>query len=99
MSPVTPTPDELSVLIEARELIRQGWTRGQEYRRRDGKDCYCTLGAIWKAGGFATRASRDAQRRIQALAGADIARWNDRQKSKHPVLAAFDRAIEAVSRG
>lgn len=99
MSPVAPTPDELIVLIRARELIRKGWTRSEEHRRRDGKDCYCTLGAIWKAGGFGSAASRDAQRRIQALAGPDLARWNDQQKSKHPVLAAFDQAIAAVTRG
>lgn len=91
------------VLIDARELIRQGWTKGRSHRRVFGRDCYCAGGAI----GVVGAAVRDPAlrkevatrlRRAMSPAGYGIAEWNDApERTKAEVLAAFDRAIEAAS--
>jgi hypothetical protein len=85
-------------LREARALIERGWTRGESYR--DGR--VCSLGAL------ATVLTGDPNAALYGREYTQIARifaqiigeedalyeWNDAQKSKRPVLAAFDKAIE-----
>jgi len=90
-------------LREARALIERGWTRGA--LERDGR--VCMVGAVnmslcgdayWQLAD--TRCPehrvRDAMWALleDATGTPWLGDWNDKAKSKRPVLAAFDRAIE-----
>jgi hypothetical protein len=84
-------------LREAKALIERGWTRGES--SRDGR--VCALGALAMAlrgdpnAALYGRDYRDISRIFEQVIGDDtLYEWNDRQPSKKPVLAAFDRAIE-----
>lgn len=88
-------------LDEARALIEKGWCRGAFNRR----GCYCSLGAIAQATTGEPDPDTEAfpinylysgsVRYLTAAAHCSsgfIADWNDRQKSKKPVIDAFKRA-------
>ncbi len=95
MKPVT-------VLRRARKLIEKGWCK--DWSAEDKKGNYalpyskaavkwCAYGAI-SAFQCAVATERDARSLLDAVVpGRDIVTFNDGQKSKRPVLAAFDRAI------
>lgn len=91
-------------LRRARRLVDGGWTRGKFSVKRDGKTCYCALGAISVGGGAPCARfplpGEVSDRAWEVMAEcsdfkfkAMLSRWNDAQKSKRPVLTAFDRAI------
>jgi hypothetical protein len=90
-------------LREAKALIERGWTRGES--SRDGR--VCALGALATAlRGDPNRALygpdyRDISRIFDQIISEDdtLYEWNDRQPSKKPVLAAFDKAIELAEAG
>ena len=95
----------VSVLRDARALVAKGWTRGTMHRRPGGRDCYCAVAALRMAtygdldepldfsdlGSAAGDAFAAAAGCGSSLYG--VLRWNDRQTTKKPVLAAFDKAI------
>ena len=89
-------------LREARALIERGWTRGESCR--DGR--VCSLGAlalVMRGDPNAALYGRDYRaisRIFEQIIGEDVTlcEWNDRQPSKKPVLAAFDKAIELAER-
>lgn len=81
-------------LTEAKKLIERGWCRGEFQRGQS----FCTVGAIRKVTNqFPVR--EDCYRLLALTIGttvgwpSEVAHWNDKQPSKKPVLAAFDRAI------
>jgi len=85
-------------LREARALIERGWTRGT--LERDGR--VCAVGAISKAltgdasRGLYAEGAPPVAFAVEDVVGAHgwLGDWNDKQKSKKSVLAAFDKAIE-----
>ena len=82
-------------LDEARALIEKGWAR--DAYRKDGR--YCAIGAIRAAVNgdpFEWSEEAYAAERLFAKAVGTCATlaWNDRQKSKYPVIAAFKKAAE-----
>jgi hypothetical protein len=91
-----------TLLIRSRDLIVKGWTR--ETGERDGR--YCSLGAIGKVRSSPSvtyEAYTQARGLLATVVGVDrtietefdaIVRFNDRQKTKKPVVEAFNRAIE-----
>jgi hypothetical protein len=92
------------VLTKAAKIIdEEGWQR-REYTNSS-RTRFCALGAIhvahhgreWSLGNDDVCAK--VYDRLAAVLGGsdvDIADWNDRQKSKRPVLAAFRRAAKSV---
>jgi hypothetical protein len=89
----------LQILKKARERIAKGWTKGDMRKRVKDGMAYCALGAI-KASG--AKAYAQAYPWLQAAVGGEevsVMIWNDSPKrTKGEVLAAFDRAIKAVSK-
>jgi hypothetical protein len=94
-------------LREARALIERGWTRGE--LERGGR--VCVLGAIHKAtqlpddDWFLSPPNLRLRcwETFAIAAGVNsrpfcIANWNDKQPSKKPVLATFDKAIELAEK-
>lgn len=98
------------ILAEARELIAKGWTQGTPARNADGDDCgvyeseaqcFCSLGALWRAAG-GIGVAVDAANALRAGATGSLASsisfWNDAPgRTQAEVLAAFDKAIAEVS--
>jgi hypothetical protein len=91
------------ILIIARKLIEkeENWTQGAYARLPDGTptdedgpsvSCYCSLGALSKAGNFWT--PQKAYDYLYAAMGSSITDFNDTHTHAE-VLAAFDAAIEA----
>jgi len=87
----------LEHLTKARQYVAEGWTRGEF--EKDGR--VCAFGALNKA----VHGSATASSGVGVLAdlfekyipgGGIISVWNDRQKSKKPVLAVFDKAIADI---
>jgi hypothetical protein len=84
-------------LDEARALIERGWCRG-EYEKRNG---VCAYGAVQQVvnGDPSDCAVSPLSRAMlkYVLEAADthaLLAWNDRQKTKKPVIDAFKRAAE-----
>jgi hypothetical protein len=100
---MSESAEVIKALKKTRRLILKGWTRGafaRNDRRRpvtyDSKTavCWCLLGAIDRAAGPVGDA--DVEEALQTvLGGADLASFNDTQKTKWPVLALIDKAIAA----
>lgn len=105
--------DVSKVLREARRLIAEvGFTTKAYARDAAGRMvaptnnaacCFCSLGAINRAGSGSTLGFRNAvasvlQRAIAEIdptsTGCWVDDWSDAQTSAEPVLAAFDKAIE-----
>lgn len=99
----------LKVLRQARSYVEEGWTRGR--LQREGR--VCAAGALNKAlSGDPRRTGiredaimgRDLRHFMEGIIrskygqNAQLTVFNDRQKSKHAVLALFDTAIEYVAR-
>lgn len=95
------------VLIKAKKLIEIGWCRGTYAKRHHGKDHYCATGAIQEAALLTKRLNciSAAQKALcdvlgekgnPHIYGSYIAVFNDDAKSKHEVLAVFDKAIHKV---
>jgi hypothetical protein len=102
--------ETLEILQKARALLEQpeGWTRGVLARDSLGRSApvtsddacsFCMNGAIIRAaGGFGDAAWLRACRAVEKAAGGDNIGFNDNPRRKHAdVLAAFDRAIAALS--
>lgn len=82
------------ILTEARELVSKGWVQG-EYER-DG--CYCLVGAINEVRGD-SHGYAEAIGTMFKLIGNSLSDWNDMpERTQAEVVAAFDKAIAAVSR-
>jgi hypothetical protein len=81
------------VLRDARRiLVSRGWQRGNNPR---GTGPCCALNALSRAARYDDTAMLRAEILLKMATGEDwIAKWNDRQSSAEPVLAAFDRAIQ-----
>lgn len=89
----------LDILRKARALIAKGWTRRAYERGRGTKTRYCSSGAIRAVvGTTADPRFNEASDVVERESGMTygLPAWNDRQKSKKPVLAAFDRAIKKL---
>ena len=87
------------VLRKARALLVEGgWTR----RRFTCDGRHCALGAIYYYGNPGDSVIQAAEIALQEAKpgpiGESIISWNDRQRSKEPVLAAFDLAISRAEK-
>lgn len=77
----------LTILKRGLKRIEAGWTKGDFKRKIDGKDHYCTIGAI-DHDYEAMDALRDVTKAIW------LATWNDKpSRTKAQVVAAFKKAI------
>ena len=95
----------VSDLRAARRLVKRGWTRNAWARSRDGRAVhqfsrvavrFSLSGAIYRVTTYPPSSGQDCYSVLIKAIGCrseGLANWNDRQKSKRPVLAAFDRAI------
>lgn len=95
-------PERLKqTLTAAKALVEKGWTQGAHSVYKDGKVCYCTIGAIDEAAGedVLCGAYRDARDHVMRIIEADtgfvhIAWWNDApDRTQAGVVAMFDKAI------
>ncbi len=94
----------IQVLRRARALVAKGWTR-RVWARDSGwrgvdpaskKACqWCADGAL-HASAPTPALYEKAAAALTAVVGGVFPPWNDAQKSKKPVLAAFDKAIASV---
>jgi hypothetical protein len=101
------TMTDREVLVKARALIKRGWTSTQDFARtRSGRGCspdapnaarWCALGALIAASGDHSPIVGARLALQKQVSHSSIGAWNSAQPSKRPILAAFDRAIEAVS--
>jgi hypothetical protein len=83
-------------LMAARALVERGWCQGISHDNTGSVDKYCVLGAIDQASSGDSSEAKFALRKV--VGGIYLADWNDApERTKADVLAAFDRAIEAVS--
>lgn len=85
-------------LKRALAKIKAGWTRGAFNRNRNGKKCYCALGAL-----IAVRSESNTYARARNFLSATlpggaigITSYNDaKDRKKSEVIAWFTRAIAA----
>src|ERR1700684_659982 len=92
-----------ALLIRARGLLERGWCRGAQALDANGISIdpmseraieWRAYGALVAAGlGNGDKTDPAFRRSEDAIGGEYIARFNNRQESVEPVLAAFDRAI------
>lgn len=96
-----------TILDRAADLIeKKGWTRGA--LARDANDVvagckdrraqkFCVLGAIYRLepDSWGRVAAVNA---VVAVVGRDVSTWNDRQKSKRPVIAALRKAAKLAAK-
>ena len=105
-APPTEVDETTALLVRARGFIERGWCRGDLARDANGNGVWPTeqQAVAWCAGGALIAAgmpynvvsilAHPATRRLRAaIAGGNIAGFNNRQETVEPVLAAFDRAI------
>lgn len=91
-------------LMAARALIARGWTQHAAARTANGETlspeqcasetavCWCTFGALRAVG------SMEADKALRTIIGGPLTEWNDDpDRTQAQVLAAFDKAIEALS--
>lgn len=104
----------IEILRDARALILKGWSRGAMYRDNDGHPCdrdnafsYCSSAAIRVAANIGDGECAPlghpyheavGMMRDQVPGRFYITHYNDDQTSVRPMVAAFDRAIEAAER-
>jgi hypothetical protein len=88
------------VLQDALALIKIGWTRGREKRRRGDRVSYCITGAVKAAtpNGELRSGANARLRVVTSLSTYEaLFEWNDKPgRTKAEVVAAFERAIEAA---
>lgn len=99
----------IAVLSRARELIAKGWTRGNAAKDEHGEAVaplseqactFCAYGAITRSTyDLIGKDSDDAEEEILVTLGFkprmwdDLFTFNDKAKSKKPILTLFDKAI------
>lgn len=99
-----------TILKRAKKLVERGWCKGALARDADGKRVhpFDKSARHWCAEGALQRAAEDDCRGRgvalcyldRAAGGCDVGWFNDRQRTRRPVLAAFDRAVElAIKEG
>ncbi len=97
----------LRLLKKGRRLVLKGWTQGITERRVNGKQCYCTWGAILKAdksvGKAVSTAALDELARDHHISNApffgSVIQFNDyKRRSQSQIVALFDRTILRVER-
>lgn len=77
------------------------WIKGQNQAVIDGRDCYCSAGAIGSAArsGFSFDEIFHAEEALERIVGTDLADyidWNDAPERTHSeVVAGFESAIAA----
>ena len=95
-----------ALLMRARGFLERGWCKGVlavNANKQMVNPCskqavaWCAGGALFAAGvlpllGIPHHPAFD--RLMEAMGGESIARFNNRQETVEPVIAAFDRAIE-----
>ena len=96
--------DVVQVLTRARDLIRRGWTQGQNQRDFMGRKCYCLTGAVFAANPSSAphttyvraRAIRVLHSTLRNILGHDRAvwAWNDqKERTQAEVLDLLDKTI------
>ncbi len=87
----------LAVLRDARALIIDGWCRNDFYKLIGGQAHYCATGAVIKSvtpripNQPLVTAAIDSLR--DTIAYTNVQDWNDSQRSKEPIIQAFDMTI------
>lgn len=96
----------LEILLAGRELISmpERWTKHHYARDSTGRErlssdqaaiCWCSIGAISKAGEGHPISKWGARTILRDAIGGTISQFNDAETTTHAdVLAAWDRAIE-----
>lgn len=86
----------IQILKKVRGVIQKGWTKK---RFNDGRGRYCLIGALNRVG-FGDPPTRQLLDDIAVAKGFTGAiSFNDAQKTKKPVLALIDEAIEVAKKG
>lgn len=94
--------DVRRVLTRARDLISQGWVRGNYAHEVNGKMCFCAVGAIRKV----TKSTDLQMRAVNALATAvgvkhsvGVIMWNDTvpSRDKRYIIRGFNKAIKLAA--
>lgn len=94
------------ILRKAKALVEKGWCRGcyakaangaRRGRWDDDATKFCMLGALFRAVGPDSYAGFElvADILLRQTGGFRLDTFNDQQRNKRPILAAFDRAIAA----
>lgn len=95
----------VEILVGARELVRQGWTRGTFARNSFGKPCvvfcddavaWCCLGALCKAsGGCYSAEYKQVLSVLNESVSGPLSDWND-EASYGEVIAHLDETIATL---
>lgn len=104
----------IAILKRSAKLIEKGWARGWFAKDKYGKIVdhfsdpravkFCAVGAIRRASNDVKASKEDmARARIAlefhlGLVTYSIVEWNDKQKSKKPVIEAFNAAAESLEK-
>ncbi len=99
----------LEALRVARDIVREGWTRGCAARDAAGRPClltafaavrFCAVAALAKCGGYdnGVNAATWLFRAVPDWRRDDFSEWEDEPLRTHAeVIAAFDAAISLCS--
>lgn len=104
---VTKKSGPVTVLKRARELIADGWIKGDFNAEKNGKQHFCAIGAVQHAAGQTDKWGMEDE--VTALleqslrgesANGDVISFNDADhRRKKDVLKLFDRAIALAKSG
>ena len=95
----------LTILREARKLLKSGWRQYTPRTIQDGHDKYCMAGALYHASSQIRMANKDIHGIYESaflhisdeIGGGSIVEWNDTTgRTQEEVISVLDNTIKTI---